>query len=349
MNECIINDNRDQSFFKCKTFSKHNKGEVKTILLASISDGKIESACHWTAELICAGHYSDLWELIFLYMSRYIHLGNPKIVFYLENRYKIFKQIVENANFIHLIELRNNVNIRRLFSEIICVLCQSKKRHSIELIKIDASEAFVSNEINGRLRASSTHYIDNIFRKNDPNCLFIALNEFSYNISKDSLDMKTACYWVEWILEYETVKKKMKVHIICELRENKNIDEQFQSEPVWIIWEAILHSGKDKSTFVKNLLDSLLNLFCVKYTSNTFKKRRYILYFAVSLLVDTVNNDINISDDKDMLQIVVNKTNIAYEQLKENEEMVKTYSDNYNDAKKNIDKSLKKLEIMDNL
>ena len=118
MNECIINDNRDQSFFKCKTFSKHNKGEVKTILLASISDGKIESACHWTAELICAGHYSDLWELIFLYMSRYIHLGNPKIVFYLENRYKIFKQIVENANFIHLIELRNNVNIRRLFSEI---------------------------------------------------------------------------------------------------------------------------------------------------------------------------------------------------------------------------------------
>jgi hypothetical protein len=74
----------EQSFFKGKTFSKHSKSEVKNTLIENTSDGKIESSSHWTAELICAGHLSDLWELIFFYMSKSIHLGNPKIVFYLE-------------------------------------------------------------------------------------------------------------------------------------------------------------------------------------------------------------------------------------------------------------------------
>jgi hypothetical protein len=82
MDDYLINDVREQSFFKGKTFSKHSKSEVKNALIENISDGKIESSSHWTAELICAGHFSDLWELIFFHVSKSIHLGNPKIVFY---------------------------------------------------------------------------------------------------------------------------------------------------------------------------------------------------------------------------------------------------------------------------
>jgi hypothetical protein len=71
------------------------------------------------------------------------------------------------------------------------------------------NEAFLPNEINRRLRASSTHYIDVFFREGDPNCLFIAMNEFSYCISKDSLDTKSACYWIEWIIEYEIIHREI--------------------------------------------------------------------------------------------------------------------------------------------
>jgi hypothetical protein len=107
MDEGKINDSRDVSYFKGITFSKHNKSEVKKTLIENITDGKIESACHWSAELICAGHFTELWELILLYMSKNIHLGNPKVVFYLENRYKIFKEVVDNADHASIIELRN--------------------------------------------------------------------------------------------------------------------------------------------------------------------------------------------------------------------------------------------------
>jgi hypothetical protein len=100
--------------------------------------------------------------------------------------------------------------------------------HSIELIKINLIDAFNVDKINERLKASSMHYIEPFFRSDDPKCLFIALNEFSYNISCDSQDLTSACYWIEWIIEFEIVHKKRKEFIICSSRGN-DVDEQFQT------------------------------------------------------------------------------------------------------------------------
>lgn len=349
MTEYKIIDNRVQSSFKGMTFSGHNKSEVKRTLFQNISDGKIESACHWSAELVCAGHFLDLWELVLLYMSKHIHLGNPKLVIYLDNRYKLFNQIIEDTNFISIIDLRNNVNIRKLFSEIICILCQSKKMHSIELIKINIIDAYIPEKINERLKASSTHYLNDIFREDDPKGLYIALNELAYNISEDSLNLNSACYWIEWIIEYDILHKKMKDCLKCVARSNINVDEQFQTDSVWVIWDVILHHSKVKSLFIQNIISGLLNLFCLKYTPAATKRRRYILYYAVGVIIDIVKIDIEISNDKATLHNVVNNTDLVYKQLKCNEEIVTYHSQSFNDKKKNLECSVRRLELMDSI
>lgn len=350
---CImeINDIREPGQFRGESFSRYKKTDVRNQLVQSMIRGKIEPACYWSAELICAGHFMDLWEAILHYAGKHIHLGNPKIVPYLEMRFEVFRNIIKQGHHLNELQLRNNPTIRKLFAEVIATMTYSNRKHSFESIKINRVEEFDMTQMTERLKAPAMKYAESIFRKEDPKELYIAINEFCYHISEERRNMVNACYWVEWIIEFDIICRKRKESCLCEKRLSVSVENKYQRDIIWLIWDGLLEQAeKMGNPFISKLMGSLMTLFCIKYTTGACKKRRYLLYFAVALLTEPVPTNIELVVKKELIQNVVEKVGEIYKQIKKNEQSPNTeYLFSNLESASNFEKSIRKLEIMESM
>ena len=349
MNENDINDKRNIKEFKGITFSKYKKSDAKKELLNNLTTGKIEPACYWAGEYICAAHYADLWEIIFLFCSKHIHLGNPKLPIYLELRLTHFKNILNGGYQDNILKMRNNEKIRKLFGEIISVLCLSKKKHTFDNIKV-AKDDFNITKICYKMKADSTNYASRIFKKEDPNELFIGVNEFYWNLLKSQKNGALACYWLEWILGFEDICKKENKKYSGARRANMPVQSIFQKDIIWMIWECLLFEASNRSKGLHKIIMALLNLFCLRYKPGVRRRRKYLLYFGINLLTEPLDNKIPIIKNENIVKNITSKINIIYKQIKKNEVKPDTdYLFNNSINNNNLEKTINKLEKMNAL
>ena len=317
-NEII--DVRLPTDFKTISFSGYAKSKVKAELIKSIHNGDIEPAFYWSIELICAGHLNDLWNIIIYYSSRFIHITNPKLHVYLAYRFNKFKTIANNGSITNDLDFRNNKENRKLFAEVISILCFSKKSHAYEDYTIKSNEEFDITNITNKLKAPNIHYATPIFQSLDPKEIFIAINEFMYNLSNEVKDAITACYWVEWILKFDFISKQKKHNCECERRSFAIVNEKYQKNIVWVLWDCIINTAQDKA--YNKIINSLFSLFCVKYKPTLNKMRKYVLYTAISFITETIvleNPLLNNNITTDIIKTLTDKIDLIYKQVKHNE------------------------------
>ena len=257
------------------------------------------------------------------------------------------KKIVNNGYVGNELRLRNNSKIRRLFCEIMCVLCDAKKKHSFDDIKIKKDD-FDMTQMTDRFKAPSRIYADSIFLKDDPKELFVPINEFAYNVSQDGKNVISACYWIEWISEFEILCRNRKENIRCERRTNMPVNIKCQMDIIWLVWDILLKEAEKRSKIIQKIVNALLSLFTLKYTSSCIKKRKYILYFVVSLLCENINLEEEIirKTQIDTVNNITKKIDLVYKQIKKNELSPGTDYLFKNIKSTNLEKTIEKLEKM---
>jgi hypothetical protein len=299
--------------------------------------------------MICTGMFFELWTSIIKYISNYIYISNPTLPIYISKRIDDFKNIVKGGYIDNELNLRNNEKIRRLFAELISIIVTSKQRNKLNDIKVNKDD-FSIHEMSSKFIAKDTILIDTIQKKEDPKETYMAFNEFAYNISSKSKNSLLACYWIEWIIEYDSICKKKKVKCECERRECINVESKFQMSIVWILWEIILKEAQNRGKIYYKICNSLLDIFCLRYSFSNNKKFKGLLYYSVYVLCENVNISSSFIHNKDLVNVMISKIDNFYKQVKTNEKSPNTdYLFHDISKESNHEKSIRKLEIMNSI
>jgi hypothetical protein len=239
----------------------------------------------------------------------------------------------------------------------VCVLVNSKRQHKYDSVKIKKKEEYDIATISQRLKAPRVDYAQEFFRERDPKEIFIAMNEFAYHISRESKNTLLACYWVEWVVEFETICKAKKETCRCERRAHIPVDDKLQFDPIWMIWDMILSRSNDThdySPLTQKIVNSLLRLYCIRFTPGVRKKRRYLIYFAISLLTSEYDSRIEMIHDRPVIENAVANINSVYKQIKQHEISPDTdylfSSSGYNgDKNGDLERTIKRLEALNSM
>ena len=104
------------------------------------------------------------------------------------------------------------------------------------------------------------------------------------------------------------------------------------------------------NTFIDKLMNGLFDIFSIRYTTASCKKRRYLLYFAVALLTEPVPTNIELIQKKDVIDNVLTKIDQIYKQIKKNEESPNTDYLFANMEKQNtFEQSMKRMELVNSM
>ena len=153
------------------------------------------------------------------------------------------------------------------------------------------------------------------------------------------------------MLEFESICKQKKDHCVCENRHFAPVQTKFQNDTIWIVWEVILNEGKNKKIpIINKILNALLEMFSIKYTSGVKKRRKFIIYFAIALLTEPVDLKIDMINNKQEIDKIVKKIGIVYKEIKKNEITPETdYLFNGLNEKSSFDKTIERLDKMNEL
>ena len=313
-------DVREASEFRGMSFSGFKVSQVAMRLIRAYTEKNVEEACFWSAELICAGHYAKLWEVIALAASSNHATASPRVPMLAAAHFDSFKRLVQSGFEGRELELRNDPRVRGMFAELAAVLCTTKRQHPPPPVRIRAESDFDMAGMGGRLEAPATSFATSVFKEGDPKELFVAVNELCFQLSAQQASSVSACYWVQWIIAFIRHCGTQGRRVQASHRELAPVPEAHKRDPIWIVWSGLVERAEARGPLFARAIQALLALYSIKYTAGARARRAPILYAAVSVATSAVDFSVPAAADPAAIGNIVAKGSTGpYRELKKHE------------------------------
>ena len=321
-----ISDNRDKTFYKDKTFCGYKKTNVFQAFEKSLLESKLEDSCNWSIEIVISGYIDELWEKIIAFICKHINIANIELISYFKIRYEGYQKFIKYSSIANYLQLRNNQQFRNLVCEIVCILCNSRKMKLDNLKKVKKDNLRLES-LREKMKANIILNKD-IIKVDDPEEIKVVSNEFLFCIR--NYEYKNSLFWLSWMIEWEKLNiKKLKV-FNCAYRPQKNVDNKFAYDFIWLIWSIIiLEANRKKTAFIKEI-SALFYLFKHNYKKSKKNKRIILVVYAIKLIFYNGFKEPNIIERYDILIQACCNINFLYRDKK-----------NYENASEEIMKKLK--------
>tara|TARA_A100001015_G_C14978885_1_gene708541 strand:- start:122 stop:1423 length:1302 start_codon:yes stop_codon:yes gene_type:complete len=289
--EYLITDPRKTNEFKGKTISNFKKRDVINGLQDAMVNQNIEDACRWFIELNCSNYNFDIWIEIVTSYCKHVNINNFRLLELIFKKYNYYIQIVSNIDKKNEIHLRNNQEIRHLYTNLICQVALSIKNDLFNKRKIPKVKEvdFQREGLLKNMKCTNLDLIIDLVNENDIKEFKIAVNEISYHI-RVSQNFTMAVFWYQWICKLSSLKKKAGIQLTINTFNIGGIQDKYKSDWIWLLWKILLNETMRKTNKrLTYVIKMLYKLYKINYKTSDINKRHFMIYQVIYCIIKQVN------------------------------------------------------------
>jgi len=324
----LIEDTRPHTEFRVKTISGYKVTDVQSAFKKSLTDNRLEEACHWGIELLSSGFLHKIFNCLFNIFTKNIYTNNPLLAEKLLIRFEYFVNIKNllsmNAKKINekeiMLKMRNVQAIRNHIIELIVIVVNSNKGKSLNLPTIKTVS------VTDKMAARDESAIQSFIKYGDSKELQLAANEFITAIKRN--DSPRAFFWLSWITTIEKLTiKQTRQEYKQGYRKIANVEDKYHYDFIWLFWEIILSLVRHRDIPVKNQIVSLYRLYIFEYNTAKKAKKMPLLLCSIKYLTEIYSVNTPVINNESTLIQACGRVNSLFSEVKKNEVVVRSKVD----------------------
>ena len=305
----IIYDIRTAKDFRNLTISGYKKSDVINAYQNSMINNKLEEAVRWGCELHSSGLEKKIWDSLYLLITKYIHLNNPKFFIYYMKRLKDYKKIIKSfPSKNYELFSRNNQEIRNMIGELTSISCITKKNNLFlpnSLPKL-GKNFFETGELKKRMLSTGLNEMIDFFYNSTTKEMRLAINEIYMNLISKRGTFDNLLYWYIWLEKMENIRKK-----------DEGGEKDILIDELWvmIIWRVINTYKKRLDNNSVIYIDKIYEAYFDNFKVNQIMKKKYLIFMAFLFFRKNIHLSFHLYPSEHLIIQVNGNINRMYERI----------------------------------